>query len=280
MPLVSCSPLARSAHWAWNASRGGTRPLRCVRSSGNRAVSLRANADWIVEHRSTATMILTGAIVVALFEAFNTLIPVYVRDVLDANPASAIYIFAPAGVGFFIATILAPPIILRFGERRLVVVSLACMTTGMMLFGLISIVAPIFALISPLRLLELWGVHLSDEILAASVIAIPTNFGSTGAGAAVDNFVNRHVPVERQGAMFGLKDVQDNGLTIFTILALGIVSSVFGSRVVMVAAPLIVTLAVLRLLRYSFKREDEPLMTRREAFQLLTSGGERLTSGT
>jgi hypothetical protein len=80
--------------------------------------------------------------------------------------------------------------------------------------------------------------------------------------------------------MFGLKDVQDNGLTIFTILALGIVSSVFGPRVVMVAAPLIVTLAVLRLLRYSFKREDEPLMTRREAFQLLTSGGERLTSGT
>jgi hypothetical protein len=32
----------------------------------------------------------------------------------------------------------------------------------------------------------------------------------------------------------------------------------------------------LRLLRYSFKRAGDPLMTRRQAFQLLTSGAPRL----
>lgn len=236
-----------------------------------RAVSLRANSAWINTHRPIATMVLTGAIVVSLFEAFNTLIPVYVRDVLNANPAHAIYIFAPAGAGFFIATILAPWIIMRWGERRMAVVSLACMSIGMILFGLIRVVAPVFSIISPLRLLAPFGVHLSDEILAASVIAIPTNFGSTGAGAAVDNFVNRHVPVKRQGAVFGLKEVQENGLTIFTVLALGVVSTIVGPRIVMIVAPVIVILAVLWLLRYSMRRAGEPIMTRREAFRVLTA---------
>jgi MFS family permease len=236
-----------------------------------RAISIRMHADWIFEHRPIAMMILTGAIVISLFEAFNTLIPVYVRDVLDANPAHAVYIFAPAGVGFLIATVMTPWIILRFGERRLAIVALGCMSVGMMLFGIIPWVAPVFAIISPLRLLEPFGLHLNDKVLAASVIAIPANFGSTAAGAAVDNFVNRHVPVEHQGATFGLKDVQDNGLTLFTILVLGVVSNLFGPDVVMIVAPLIVTLAVLRLLRYSFKRAGDEVLTRREAFQILTA---------
>ena len=239
-----------------------------------RAISLRANGDWIRDHRSVATMILTGAIVVALFEAFTTLIPIYVRDVLHANPAHSVYIFAPAGIGFFIATVLAPWIIVRYGERRLAVVSLGCMVIGIMLFGLIRPIAPIVAIISPLRLLEPFGIHLSNELLAASVIALPTNFGSTSAGSAVDNFVNRHVPADRQGATFGLKDVQENALTIVTIIALGVISNLLGPRIVMIVAPALVTLMVLWLLRYSFKNEDTPLMTRREAFALLTSGGE------
>lgn len=241
-----------------------------------RAISLRANSDWIRDHRSVSTMILTGAIVMALFEAFTTLIPIYVRDVLNANPAHSVYIFAPAGVGFLVATVLAPWIIMRFGERRLAVVAFGCLAVGVMLFGLIDPIAPIVSIVSPLRLLEPFGVHLNDKVLAASVIALPTNFGSTAAGAAVDNFINRHVPADRQGATFGLKEVQENALALATIITLGVISNLFGARVVMIVAPTIVTLAVLWLLRYSFRHEDEPLMSRREAFALLTSGESRL----
>ncbi|HQZ90128.1 MAG TPA: MFS transporter [Thermomicrobiales bacterium] len=245
-----------------------------------RSISLRMNADWIRDHRSVGTMILTGAIVVALFEAFTTLIPIYVRDVLNANPAHSVYIFAPAGVGFLVATVVAPWVIMRFGERRLAVVALGCVTTGMILFGLIRPIAPFVSIISPLRLLEPFGVHLSKEVLAASVIALPTNFGSTAAGAAVDNFVNRHTPADRQGATFGLKEVQENALALATIIALGVVSNLVGPRIVMIVAPIIVLLPVIWLLRYSFKREDQPMMTRREAFALLTSGEESLPADT
>ena len=63
------------------------------------ALSTKWQANWIIKHKSIAAMILAGGIVTALFEAFNTLIPVYVRDVLNADPANAVYIFVPAGTG-------------------------------------------------------------------------------------------------------------------------------------------------------------------------------------
>ena len=80
------------------------------------ALSLKWNAQYIVRERGVATMIMVGAIVVAMFEAFNTLIPVYVRDVLDADPADAVYIFAPAGIGFLIGTFLSPKIDCKHGR--------------------------------------------------------------------------------------------------------------------------------------------------------------------
>ena len=55
----------------------------------------------------------------ALFEGINSLLPVYVREVLDENPANSIYIFAPAGIGYLIGAVGGPRLIHRFGERRL-----------------------------------------------------------------------------------------------------------------------------------------------------------------
>lgn len=115
-----------------------------------------------------------------------------------------------------------------------IVVALFEAFTTLIPIGLIDPIAPIVSVVSPLRLLEPFGVHLNDKVLAASVIALAT------------------------------------------IITLGVVSNLFEARVVMVVAPAIVLLAALWLLRYSFKREDEPLMTRREAFALLTSGEETL----
>ena len=157
------------------------------------ALSLRATAQWIVEERQVGLVLLVGAIVVALYQGFNTLLPIYVRDVLEEDPADTIYIFAPAGIGFLVGALYGPRLIDRYGERRLAVASLGCMAGGMMLFGVIDTVAPLFALVSPLRLFELIDVSISDKTLAAGVIAIPTNFGSTAAGAAVQTFVNRRV---------------------------------------------------------------------------------------
>jgi MFS family permease len=235
------------------------------------ALSLKWNAQWIIRERSVATMILVGAIVVAMFEAFNTLIPVYVRDVLDADPADSVYIFAPAGIGFLIGTFLSPKLMAKFGERKLALFALACLSISMMLFGVVEVVAPVLAPFSPLRILGwLFNVDIAEKVLAASLIAVPANFGSTAAGAAVQVYINRRVPLVRQGATFGLEEVQENALTLVAVVALGAIANVVGAQLVFVFTPVVAIGAVLWMLDYSYRQTMHVDMSARDAFGLLT----------
>ena len=75
-------------------------------------------------HRPVASMVLVRILCAALFEGFNSLIPVYVREVLHEDPANSIYIFAPAGIGYLIGAVGGPWLIHWFGERKLAIISL------------------------------------------------------------------------------------------------------------------------------------------------------------
>ncbi|HVL25450.1 MAG TPA: MFS transporter, partial [Thermomicrobiales bacterium] len=235
------------------------------------ALSLKWNARWIVGERNVASMVLVGAIVVAMFEAFNTLIPVYVRDVLESDPANAIYIFAPAGIGFLIGTFLTPKLVARYRERRVAIAALACLSGSMILFGLVDAVAPVFAPLSPLRLVEwIFNVEISESVLAASAIAIPANFGSTAAGVAVQVYINRRVPVIRQGAIFGAEEVYENALTMVAVVVLGAIANVVGAQYVFIFTPLVAGGVVLWLIRYSYRASGEVDLSARGAVGVLT----------
>ncbi len=226
------------------------------------ALSLRWTANWIVQHSAVATMILSGAIVVGLFEAFNTLMPVYIRDVLDANPANAVYIFAPAGIGFAIATFATPKLIAWLGERKLAIISLALLTISTILFGMVELVAPYLAPFSPMVIFEwLFDIDINDKVLAASLIAVPANFGSTAAGATVQVYINRRVPLVSQGATFGLQEVVENALTLVAVVVLGVIANIVGARLVFLFAPIVLFGVVVWLIRYGYNRAgtDTPL---------------------
>lgn len=239
------------------------------------ALSLKETARWLVEQRAVAAVILVGAIAVSIFEAFNTLIPVYVRDVLKVDPTDAIYIFAPAGIGFLIGTFLTPKLIHIMGPRKLAVFATVVMSVCMVLFGLVNTVAPVLAPMSPLRILgSIFSIDISDRVLAASFIALPANFGSTAAGAAVQTFINARVPIVRQGATFGLQEVQENVFTLALVLLLGGISSITGPRVVFILAPIVAAGLVLSLIRYSYREQANQELTFRQAFDELTSGDE------
>lgn len=144
------------------------------------------------------------------------------------------------------------------------------MGISMVFFGLINVIDGILAPISPLRLFGwLLDIDINDRVLAASVIAVPANFGSTATGAAVQTYVNTRVPVVNQGATFGLQEVQDNGLTLVLLLALGVASSVVGPRLVFIIAPIVAVALVVLLIRYSFRTIDDEVITRGEAFRRL-----------
>ncbi len=251
-----------------------SRSLRESISSVNwkpRALSLGYNADWIMAHRPVASMLLVGILCAALFEGLNSLLPVYVREVLHEDPANSIYIFAPAGIGYLIGAVGGPRLIHRFGERRLAFISLIFMIVGAFLLGTIDFVAPFFARFSPLRILEfLFGMEFSDLVLAAGVIVIPANFGSTAASQSVQVYINRHVPVVEQGGIFGLQQVQQNGFNLAAVFLLGVVATVTGPEYVFLVAPLVVGAAVLLMVRYSFRHAGQVRVARGEAARFLT----------
>jgi MFS family permease len=189
--------------------------------------------------------------------------------VLHENPANSVYIFAPASIGLLVGTLIAPRLIAKVGERRVATSSVVLMCGGMVLLGLIDVVAPVLAPISPLRVVELLGVSLNDRVLAASVISIPLNFGSTSCGASVTNFINRLVPVVNQGATFGLQEVQKNLLSLVAVITLGGIADIVGAQPVMVIAPVFVVGLVLWLLRYSYRYVLHTRLSPREAWELL-----------
>ena len=70
--------------------------------------TLQRTAEWLLANRKVATMILVGSMVLALFDGLNTLMPVYVRDVLGSHPTNTVYILAPGGSGFWSARSWVP----------------------------------------------------------------------------------------------------------------------------------------------------------------------------
>jgi MFS family permease len=219
--------------------------------------TLRRTAQWLNGNRKVGAMILVGSMVFALFDGLNTLIPVYVRDVLNSDPTNSVFILAPGGIGFLAGSAIGPWLMDRRGERALAVMAIAILSLGFMLFGLIDLVAPILAPFSPLRLLGLFGVDLSPQIQAVGLISILTALGSTTAGAAVQTYVNRYVLLARQAPTFGMQEVLDSALTLFAVLTLGMIATLLGSRLVFIVAPPLIVAIVLSVIRVCFRVTDQ-----------------------
>lgn len=219
-----------------------------------RALSLRYNAEWIMANRPIGSMLLVGGLSTALYQGINTLFPVYVRAVLHADPTNSIYIFAPAGIGYLIGAFSSPFFIRWFGERHIAIWSLVLMAIGMVLLGFIGMFATPLAVVSPLRVVNLFTDQpLADPVLAAGMAALPANLGATAATQAVQVYINRNVPIANQGGVFGLQQVQQNALNLISIFLLGLVATVTGPQYVFIAAPLVVGAVVMGLLGYAFR---------------------------
>ncbi len=219
-----------------------------------RALSLKYNAQWIMANRPVASMLLVGGLSGALYEGINTLFPIYVREVLHADPTNSIYIYAPSGVGYLIGAFGSPFFIRWFGERRVAIWSLVLMAVGMVLLSFIDVFAAKLAVVSPLRIVNLVAdAPVSDLVLAAGVAAMPANLGSTAASQAVQVYINRNVPVRNQGGVFGLEQVQDNALNLTSVFVLGIVATVTGPQYVFLVAPLVIGSIVMALIGYAFR---------------------------
>lgn len=219
--------------------------------------SLPETATWLFTHKGAGSMILSGSIIVAMFDGISTLMPVYVRDVLGLDPVNLVYIMAPGALGFVAGSIFGPWLLAKFGERPMAALAVLSMFAGAIGFFLIDLVAPVLGPLSPLRIVALFGVHPDKTTLAASMLSIPLSFGSTLGGAAVQTYINRNVPLARQGSTFGRQELMDNAITLLMILLLGVLGTVLGPRLVFLVAPVTLLLAVAALVRYAYRHAGE-----------------------
>jgi len=198
-------------------------------------------------------MLLIGALSASLLQGVTALVPIFVRDVLIEDPTNSVYIFILSGVGLFVGASISPKLIGRFRERRVAVWSLVLMSVSVILFSMIDTLDKPLAVISPLRLVNLFtDVNLSDAVLAVGLIAFPANLGSTMCLQAVQVYINRTVPEHQQGGVFGLQQVQENVLNLFVILLLGLIAALTGPQYIFFFAPIVVGALGLALLYYVF----------------------------
>jgi MFS family permease len=250
-----------------------------VEAARPRIGSFKAAAGWMLEHRTVATMILVGAAVTILSRIFDSLQPIYVRNVLKADPANAIYIFAPGAIGALIGQ-LASPLFIRWpGERRLASISLVIFGAAMILYGLITVVADTIAPWSPLRILSVFGIHLNHLILAAGMISILVEFAQAGAATSVQTYVNRRVPLGVQGSTFGVQGFLTNGLGLTGTLVVGALATAFGTRAIFILVPPLLASTLIWLIRTSYRRSDEPVPTPRQALAELWSEPDDIRAG-
>ncbi|MCH7578843.1 MAG: MFS transporter [Chloroflexi bacterium] len=215
---------------------------------------------WLANHPAIGSMIMIGLIVSVLNTISATLGPIYVRDVLHADPTNTVYVFAPAGVGALVAMAFAPRLIDRIGERMSAAIGFLIATVSLFLLGAVDFVSPVLAPISAMNALFVVGIDPGEEVRAAGSIALFAGFATTLTAVAVQIYINRRVPVLQQGRTFGLQNVLTNAAAMVPLLALGGLAVRTGVEPILLVAPWIVLIGayVLILLASRYAGREAP----------------------
>lgn len=189
---------------------------------------------WLLTEREQLWMLLLAALAATMSVILGVLGPQYTRDVLDVDPANALYVFSPAVLGLLVALVVAPIAIKMFRERVVAIVGFAFVASAMSALGFIDKVRewlPWFPVVD----LPMVG----ERVELAAEISIFVGFGLTLAASATQTYISRTAPLAVQGRTFALLGTMKDGLAILPLLVLGALAGVVGVRVVLTVAPLL-----------------------------------------
>src|SRR4029079_10976132 len=101
------------------------------------------------------------------------------------------------------------------------------------------------------RIAELFGVSLSDHMLAAGFLAIFIGLGSGLTTTSVTTLLNRRVPLSYQGRAFALQSTLKNGVAVIPLLTLGGLASTLGVETVLVFSHVVLLIFAVALVELS-----------------------------
>lgn len=204
---------------------------------------LRASAaeSWQVL-RGNRSLFLAGvqqALVTTTLVVLISLLPTYTRKVLGLPAENAVLIFAPAALGVAAGNWLVPRLVRRSGKSRLAGLGFALF---LVCLGGLGMSEPILhfaraqALFGPLGRLSP-GFFYSTAVFAA-VLAMPLGFGYAIVLVAARLITYEHVPGQMQGRVFAFQGVLASLASIVPLLLVGLLTALFGPRLVLVAIAL------------------------------------------
>lgn len=197
--------------------------------------TITAVIPWLLNQRAVAAMLVLSVLAGTASVVVTTLGPRYVQSALDADPADAVYVFAPSALGMLLAISFVPKAAATIGERKAAVFGFAVATASLFCLGLVDSIAPLIDPYNPLS--ELGGLAPGRKVRTAALLALPLGFGLTTVTAAVHTYLNRYVPERLQGRLFALQSALKNGVSIGPLLVLGALASVIGVENVLLIAP-------------------------------------------
>jgi MFS family permease len=215
-----------------------------------RKVSALSTIRWLAHRPAIATMIFVAVLAGTAQIVLQTLAPRYVQAVLQVDAADAVYVFAPSALGLLLAVVATPKLVRRLGERMSALIGFVLVSTMLCLFGLVAdltFVDPV----NPLRLFSFAGLDLELRLRTAALMALPLGFGLAVTTTSVQTYINRRVPLDRQGRTFALQSSLKNGVAIVPLMTLGVAAGAFGVAEVLVASPLVLLALAVGLLQFS-----------------------------
>lgn len=215
---------------------------------------------WLFAHPSIATMVGVSVLVGVANVFMAALAPVYVRDVLDSDPADTVFVMGPAGIAATGSLLAAPLLIEWRGERATAAFGLALVMLALVALGLVERgIAAIADPLNPIRLGEFIGLGLSPRVRTAAWLSVPLGLGTGLTGNAVRTYINRRVPLAFQGRTFAAESVLQSAIAIIPLLAVSALASLVGVSTILVLTPLAIYGLVLLLIALSRRFGGEPV---------------------
>ncbi len=241
----------------YNKRDVGTGVLRLSRKTSSNTFT------WLFAHPSVATMVGVAVLVGVANVFMGALAPVYVRDVLDSDPADTVFVLGPAGIAATTSLLIAPVLIRWRGERVTAVFGLVLVVTALVALGLVGRgISAVVDPLNPIRLGEYIGLSLNPNVRTAAWLSVPVGLGSGLTSNAVKIYINRRVPIMYQGRTFAAQSVLQSGIAIVPLLTASAIASVVGVSTVLVLTPIAIYGLILLLISFSRRFGGEPVTPR------------------
>lgn len=176
-----------------------------------------------------------------------TLAPAFTQQVLDLDPAFAVFAFGPAVLGMLGGLLLVPRIVHRVRPRVLVLAGFLLMVVSLLLIGALDRITVTLRSFDPLGLYSARGpfgvgplAHADGRLGTLMLLAIPLGFSFSVVQVSANTFLHQRVPLAMQGRVFALQGALKNAMAIVPLLALGGLAALVGVQPVLVVAPLLI----------------------------------------